>query len=121
SILKIFAARGRGADFSAGASARNDFAEKWVHPVRIKTRQMRNGCNFLMKLNWFSPLPPAATDLAHFTMRVLPALSQRADVTLWTVSQARASARASIEAFSRLADIRTFDLNRLPREDTNRP
>ena len=73
-----------------------------------------------MKLNWFSPLPPAATDIAHFTMRVLPALSQRADVTLWTVSQARASARASIEAFSRLADIRTFDLNRVPWEDLNR-
>jgi glycosyltransferase involved in cell wall biosynthesis len=37
-----------------------------------------------MKLNWFSPLPPARTDIAHYTTRVLPALSSRASVTLWT-------------------------------------
>jgi glycosyltransferase involved in cell wall biosynthesis len=37
-----------------------------------------------MKINWFSPLPPARTDIAHYTQRVLPALSARADVTLWT-------------------------------------
>jgi len=73
-----------------------------------------------MKLNWFSPLPPAATDIAHFTMRVLPALSQRADVTLWTVLQAGASGGASVEALSKLADIRTFDPNRVPWEDLNR-
>ncbi len=73
-----------------------------------------------MKLNWFSPLPPAATDIAHFTMRILPALSQRADVRLWTVSQARGSASASVEALSKLADIRTFDPDRVPWEDLNR-
>ncbi len=37
-----------------------------------------------MRLNWFSPLPPAKTDIAHFTTRVLPALMQAAEVTLWT-------------------------------------
>jgi glycosyltransferase involved in cell wall biosynthesis len=37
-----------------------------------------------MKLHWFSPLPPARTDIAHFTRRILPALAARADVTLWT-------------------------------------
>lgn len=37
-----------------------------------------------MKINWFSPLPPASTDIAHYTARVLPALSERASVTLWT-------------------------------------
>ncbi|HVG38627.1 MAG TPA: glycosyltransferase [Pyrinomonadaceae bacterium] len=37
-----------------------------------------------MKLNWFSPLPPAPTDIAHYTARVLPALAARADITLWT-------------------------------------
>ncbi|HSV33493.1 MAG TPA: glycosyltransferase [Pyrinomonadaceae bacterium] len=73
-----------------------------------------------MKLDWFSPLPPAATDIAHFTMRVLPALSQRADVTLWTVLQAGASGGASVEALSKLADIRTFDPKRVPCEDLNR-
>ena len=37
-----------------------------------------------MKLNWFSPLPPAKTDIAHYTTRVLPALSKLASVVLWT-------------------------------------
>jgi glycosyltransferase involved in cell wall biosynthesis len=37
-----------------------------------------------VKLNWFSPLPPAATDIAHYTARILPALAARADITLWT-------------------------------------
>jgi glycosyltransferase involved in cell wall biosynthesis len=37
-----------------------------------------------VKLNWFSPLPPAPTDIAHYTARILPALAARADVTLWT-------------------------------------
>ncbi|HEX8473724.1 MAG TPA: glycosyltransferase [Pyrinomonadaceae bacterium] len=37
-----------------------------------------------MKLNWFSPLPPARTGIAQYTAQILPALSARADVTLWT-------------------------------------
>lgn len=37
-----------------------------------------------MKINWFSPLPPAPTDIAHYTTRTLPALAQHAQVTLWT-------------------------------------
>lgn len=37
-----------------------------------------------MKLNWFSPLPPARTDIAHYTTRVLAALRAYAEVTLWT-------------------------------------
>ena len=37
-----------------------------------------------MRINWFSPLPPAKTDIAHYTTRVLPALSSSAEVTLWT-------------------------------------
>ena len=37
-----------------------------------------------MRLNWFSPLPPAQTGVAEFTVRILPALTQRFDVTLWT-------------------------------------
>src|SRR5439155_4075393 len=38
----------------------------------------------VMKLNWFSPLPPAKTDIAHYTARILPALRAHAEVTLWT-------------------------------------
>lgn len=37
-----------------------------------------------MKLNWFSPLPPARTGIAEYTAQVLPALCARAEVTLWT-------------------------------------
>jgi glycosyltransferase involved in cell wall biosynthesis len=37
-----------------------------------------------MQVNWFSPLPPAHTDIAHFTGRILPALHRVARVTLWT-------------------------------------
>lgn len=37
-----------------------------------------------MKINWFSPLPPAKTDIGNYTARILPELSQRADITLWT-------------------------------------
>lgn len=37
-----------------------------------------------MKLNWFSPLPPARTGIADYTFGILPELSRRAAVTLWT-------------------------------------
>jgi len=37
-----------------------------------------------LRINWFSPLPPARSDIAHFTMRLLPALAERADMRLWT-------------------------------------
>jgi len=37
-----------------------------------------------MKLNWFSPLPPAKTGIAEYTAGLLPLLSTYADVTLWT-------------------------------------
>ncbi len=37
-----------------------------------------------MKLNWFSPLPPARTDIAHYTKRLLPALLEQFEVILWT-------------------------------------
>jgi glycosyltransferase involved in cell wall biosynthesis len=38
-----------------------------------------------MKLNWFSPLPPARTDIANYTIRILPTLQESFDeVILWT-------------------------------------
>jgi len=37
-----------------------------------------------MKLNWFSPLPPAKTGIADYSFGILPELSSRAEVTLWT-------------------------------------
>jgi glycosyltransferase involved in cell wall biosynthesis len=76
-----------------------------------------------MKLNWFSPLPPAATDIAHFTTRLLPALAARAEVTLWTVSGARPSGRARadfVSTHSKLPDIRAFNPNRVKWAELNR-
>ena len=37
-----------------------------------------------MKLNWFSPLLPERTDIAHYTARLAPVLLQHFDVTFWT-------------------------------------
>ena len=37
-----------------------------------------------MKLNWFSPLPPARTDIANYATRLLPALARRAELVLWS-------------------------------------
>lgn len=37
-----------------------------------------------MKLHWFTPLPPASSDIAMSVARLLPALQARAEVVLWT-------------------------------------
>lgn len=37
-----------------------------------------------MRLNWFSPLPPAKSGIADYSFGILPELSSRVDVTLWT-------------------------------------
>ncbi|WP_179049992.1 glycosyltransferase [Nostoc sp. TCL26-01] len=37
-----------------------------------------------MKLNWFSPIPPAQTGIAEYTMRLLPILTNYAEVLVWT-------------------------------------
>ena len=67
-----------------------------------------------MKLNWFSPLPPAKTDIAHYTMRVLPSLAQRAEVTLWT------DQREWDATVSDLVDVRSYRLERMPWVELNR-
>lgn len=36
------------------------------------------------RIHWVGPLPPAETDIAAYTARILPALAARADVVLWT-------------------------------------
>ncbi|MEO0622947.1 MAG: glycosyltransferase family 1 protein [Pseudomonadota bacterium] len=36
------------------------------------------------RIHWVSPLPPAQTDIAAMTARILPSLAERADVVLWT-------------------------------------
>lgn len=67
-----------------------------------------------MKLNWFSPLPPASTDIAHYTTRVLAALSDRAEVVLWT------DAREWDKSLTRFAEVRFFQPESVSWEDFNR-
>jgi glycosyltransferase involved in cell wall biosynthesis len=38
----------------------------------------------VLKINWFSPLPPARSGIAHFAMQILPVLAGRQEVVLWT-------------------------------------
>jgi glycosyltransferase involved in cell wall biosynthesis len=61
-----------------------------------------------MKINWFSPLPPARTDIGHYTGRILPALSRVADVVLWTD---QAGWDASLEEYGR---VRQYHAERPP-------
>lgn len=36
------------------------------------------------RVHWVSPLPPAETDIAHYTARIVPELAERCDLVLWT-------------------------------------
>jgi glycosyltransferase involved in cell wall biosynthesis len=67
-----------------------------------------------MKINWFSPLPPARTDIAHYTTRVLPALSALAEVTLWT------DQREWDQSLKTKTEVRQFRLGRMPWVELNR-
>jgi len=66
-----------------------------------------------MKLNWFSPLPPAKTGIADFVSVILPLLSKRAQVTLWT-DQTKWD--RSIEKH---AEVRTYRLEQMPWVELN--
>ena len=67
-----------------------------------------------MKLNWFSPLPPASTDIAHYTTRVIRALVSRAEVTLWT-DQSEWDAD-----LNNYTEVRRYHLQQMPWEELNR-
>jgi glycosyltransferase involved in cell wall biosynthesis len=67
-----------------------------------------------MKLNWFSPLPPAKTDIAHYTLRILSALKAHADVTLWTDQTKWDS------AINDIAEVRRYQVERMPWAEINR-
>lgn len=66
-----------------------------------------------MKLNWFSPLPPAQTEIAHHTARLLPALVEKAEVTLWTT-------QAEIDPeLAKLAKTRRYEPDQVPWTELN--
>ena len=58
------------------------------------------------RIHWVSPLPPAQTDIAEYTRRILPDLAARADIVLWT------SAENWDPALERHAIVRRFDPHR---------
>lgn len=66
-----------------------------------------------MKLNWFSPLPPAKTDIAEYTMRVLPALSNYVEVVLWTE---QLKWNPDVEKYARVCH---YDLANVPWKEIN--
>jgi len=57
-----------------------------------------------MKVNWLSPLPPAQTDVANFTLRVLPELAHRAEVSVWTHQDLWSPFPAAVERVYQLGD-----------------
>lgn len=67
-----------------------------------------------MKLNWFSPLAPAQTDIAHYTERVMPALARLAEVTYWT------DQRKWDPRLEQLAVVRSYRIDRMPWRELNR-
>jgi glycosyltransferase involved in cell wall biosynthesis len=67
-----------------------------------------------MKLNWFSPLPPARSDIAHYTARILPALRNQAEIILWT-DQTKWD-----KALEKYATIRHYELPQVPWQELNR-
>jgi len=67
-----------------------------------------------MKVNWFCPLPPARSGIAvDFFRTILPALSSRAAVTLWT-DQTEWSPN-----LANYAPVRTFRLKNMPWSELN--
>jgi glycosyltransferase involved in cell wall biosynthesis len=67
-----------------------------------------------MRLNWFSPLPPAHTEIANHTARLLPALCDRARVVLWTDQEEWS---ADLE---RHAPVRRYEPGQVPWAEVNR-
>ena len=55
----------------------------------------------MLKINWFSPLPPAHSGIAHnFAMQILPELARRQEVILWTEQEHVAP---EVESIARVA------------------
>lgn len=71
-----------------------------------------------MKINWFSPLPPLPTDIAHYTQRILAGLTARAEVVLWT-NQGRIERDLRQRFEVRRFDARRVDWAMVNRADVN--
>lgn len=61
-----------------------------------------------MKINWFSPVPPARSSIANDTAAILSALARRSELTLWT------DQRKWSRALRRHAEVRRYDPGAIP-------
>ena len=66
-----------------------------------------------MKVNWFSPLPPTRSSIAHDTATVLPALAQRAELVLWTHE------RTTARSLEKYAEVRHYEMDAIPWQAIN--
>jgi glycosyltransferase involved in cell wall biosynthesis len=66
-----------------------------------------------MRINFFTPLPPAATDIARCVERSVRALVEAFDVTFWT------DAEKVDPAFTKIAKVRRFRPDRMDWRDVN--
>ena len=67
-----------------------------------------------MRLNWFSPLPPAKSGIADYTRQLLPSLTTAADIALWTDQEHWDPA---LEAY---AEVHAYRLQEMPWAEVNR-
>ena len=67
-----------------------------------------------MRLNWFSPLPPAKSGIADYTRQLLHSLTMAADIALWTDQEHWDPA---LEAY---AEVHTYRLQEMPWPEVNR-
>ena len=63
------------------------------------------------RVHWVSPLPPAQTDIAHYTRRILPELAAETDLVLWT------DANHWDRALHDIAPVRRLDPDRVTPRD----
>lgn len=66
-----------------------------------------------MKLNWFSPLSPAKTEIANYILGILPELSQHTEIVLWTD---QTNWDKKLEQY---AQVQYYQLNHLPWSEIN--
>jgi glycosyltransferase involved in cell wall biosynthesis len=67
-----------------------------------------------MRINWFSPLPPARTDIAHYTERTVRALSQVVEVAVWTEQ------KKWDRAIEEYAEVRRYSPDEVPWREVQR-
>jgi glycosyltransferase involved in cell wall biosynthesis len=70
-----------------------------------------------MKLNWFSPLPPAKSEIANYAARLLPVLAAHAEIVLWT--EDGTALDSEIEKHAEVRRYPPFDWAALNKADIN--